>query len=88
MCRVKAILIGCFLFGAYALVSEMDYQDALARETFAREHRNWVARNCIPQRPNERGVIEVRHDGSTQCSRYENAGHGRAPRLVFAEVRP
>ena len=87
MCRVKAILIGCFLFGAYALVSEMDYQDALARETFAREHRNWVARNCIPTAPNTRGVIEVRHDGSTQCSRFENAGHGRTPRLVFAEVR-
>jgi hypothetical protein len=87
MCRVKAILIGCFLFGAYALVSEMDYQDAVARETFAREHRNWVARNCIPQRPHERAVIEVRHNGSTQCSYYENAGYGRAPKLVFAEVR-
>ena len=87
MCRVKAILIGCFLIGAYALVSEMDYQDALARETFAREHRNWVARNCIPTAPNTRGVIEVRNDGRTQCARYENAGHGRAPALVFAEVR-
>lgn len=87
MCRVKAILIGCFLFGAYALVSEMDYQDAVARETAAREHRNWVARNCIPTTPNTRGVIEVRHDGRTQCARFENAGHGRAPVLVFAEVR-
>lgn len=87
MCRVKAILIGCFLFGAYALVSEMDYQDAVARETATREHRNWVQRNCIPQAPNTRGVIEVRHDGSTQCARYENAGYGLAPRLVFAEVR-
>lgn len=86
MCRVKAILIGCFLFGAYALVSEMDYQDAVARETFAREHRNWVARNCIPTTPNTRGVIEVRHDGRTQCARFENTGHGRAPVLVFAEV--
>lgn len=87
MCRVKAILIGCFLVGAYALVSEMDYQDAVARETFAREHRNWVQRNCIPTTPNSRGTIEVRHDGTTQCTRYENAGYGRAPQLVFAEVR-
>ena len=87
MCRVKAILIGCFLVGAYALVSEMDYQDAVARETFAREHRNWVARNCIPTKRHERGVIEVRADGSTQCARYENSGYGRVERLVFAEVR-
>jgi len=65
----------------------MDYQDAVARETAARELRNWVARNCIPTTPNTRGVIEVRHDGRTQCSRFENAGHGRAPVLVFAEVR-
>lgn len=73
--------------GGWLYVNETDYRDAIARETFNREHRNWVQRNCIPRRPNTRAVIEVRHDGSTQCSYYENAGHGRAPRLVFAEVR-
>ena len=87
MCRLKMILAAVFLIGAYALVSEMDYRDAVARETATREHRNWVARNCIPTKPNEQGFIEVRHDGSTSCARFENAGYGRAPQLVFAEVR-
>jgi len=84
---MKPALVACFLIGAYCIVSEMDYRDAVASETAAREHRNWVQRNCIPTTPNTHGVIEVRHDGSTQCARYENAGHGRAPKLVFAEVR-
>ena len=84
---MKHTLIAALLVVAYLTVSEMDYRDAVASETAAREHRNWVQRNCIPTTPNTHGVIEVRHDGSTQCARYENAGHGRAPKLVFAEVR-
>lgn len=84
---MKTAIIGALLVVAYLAVSEMDYRDAVARETATREYRNWVARNCVPKKPHERGVIEVRADGSTQCSRFENAGHGRAPRLVFAEVR-
>ena len=84
---MKPALVACFLIGAYCIVSEMDYRDAVASETFQREHRNWVQRNCIPQRPNTRGVIEVRNDGTTQCAVFENAGYGRAPKLVFAEAR-
>jgi hypothetical protein len=73
--------------GGWLYVNETDYRDAVARETARRELRNWLARNCIPQRAHERAVIEVRQDGSTQCAMYQNAGHGRAPKLVFAEVR-
>ena len=80
-------LIVCLLAGGYLLASTNDYDEAVARETATREHRNWVARNCIPTAPNTRGVIEVRHDGRTQCARYENAGNGRTPVLKFAEVR-
>ena len=87
MRRLNPVFALCTVAALYLVVSEMDYRDAVARETATREHRNWVARNCIPQRPNTRGVIEVRHDGSTQCAQYENAGYGRAPRLIFAEVR-
>lgn len=85
--RYNAALVACLLACGYLLASTNDYDEAIARETATREHRNWVQRNCIPTAPNTRGVIEVRHDGTTQCSRYENAGHGRAPQLVFAEVR-
>jgi hypothetical protein len=80
---IALVIVAC----CYAVVSEMDYRDAVARETEARELRNWIVRNCIPTRPNERGVIEVRQNGKTQCSIFENAQHGSAPRLVFAEVR-
>lgn len=82
-----ALTLMAAALAGWLVVNELDYRDAVARETATREHRNWVARNCIPTAPNQRGVIEVRHDGSTQCARYENAGHGRAPVLVFAEVR-
>lgn len=82
-----ALVLMAAAIAGWLLVNELDYRDAVARETATREHRNWIARNCIPQHPNERGVIEVRSDGSTQCAKYINAGHGRAPLLVFAEVR-
>lgn len=76
MCRVKAILIGCFLFGAYALVSEMDYQDAVARETFTREHRNWVARNCIPTAPNTRvGRTSITVEVEVYAERFSEQGN-------------
>ena len=87
MRSLTAITIVAACVAGWLYANERDYRDAVARETAQREHRNWVARNCIPQRPHERAVIEVRHNGSTQCSRYENAGFGRAPVLVFAEVR-
>jgi hypothetical protein len=85
--RYNAALVACLLACGYLLASTNDYDEAVARETATREHRNWVQRNCIPTTPNSRGTIEVRHDGTTQCTRYENAGYGRAPQLVFAEVR-
>lgn len=87
MMRLSTPLALCIIAALYALVSEMDYRDAVARETATREYRNWVARNCVPKKPHERGVIEVRADGSTQCALFENSGYGRSPRLVFAEVR-
>lgn len=64
-------------------VQERDYRDQLAAGRDA-----WLAENCIPSQPHERGEITVRADGSTQCARFENVGYGRAERLVFAEVRP
>jgi hypothetical protein len=85
--RYNTALVVCLLAAGWLLVSTNDYDEAVARDTAAREYRNWVARNCIPKKPNMQGVIEVRHDGSTQCAVYENAGFGRAARLVFAEVR-
>ena len=83
----RTILALCTIAALYCVVSEMDYRDAVARETAVREHRNWVARNYIPQKPATRGIIEMRHDGSTSCAMYENAEFGSAPRLMFAEVR-
>ena len=85
--KTNTIIALCAIAALYGVVSEMDYRDAVARETATREHRNWVARNCIPQKANTRGVIEVRRDGSTSCAMYENAEFGSAPKLVFAEVR-
>ena len=70
MRRVNTVAALCTIAALYAVVSEMDYRDAVARETATREHRNWVARNCIPQRPNTRGIIEARRDGSTSCAVY------------------
>lgn len=84
---MKPVLAMILIALGFAVVGELDYRDEVSREASAREYRNWIAQNCIPQQPNQRGVIEVRHDGSTQCAKYENAGYGRAPRLVFAEVR-
>lgn len=83
---IGLIAVGLGIAG-WLFINERDYRDAVARETAQREYRNWVARNCIPQQRNERAVIEKRTDGSTQCSYYTNAGYGRAPVLVFAEVR-
>lgn len=84
---MKTAAILALLLIGFGIVGELDYRDAVARETATREHRNWVQRNCIPKKPGERGVIEVRPNGSTSCSVHERAGYGSAPRLVFAEVR-
>lgn len=85
--RYNAALVACLLACGYLLASTNDYDEAIARETATREHRNWVQRNCIPQKPNEQGIITVRHDGATECKRLENVGYGRAAQVVFAEVR-
>ena len=87
MRSLSILTIMAMCLAGWLLVNEMDYRDAVARQTAAREYRAWAHRNCIPQKPNERSVVDVRADGSTQCTRYTNAGHARVPQLVFAEVR-
>ena len=78
---MKAVAIVLIVVAGWLYANDLDYREAVASERAA-----WMADNCIPTKPGQRGVVEVRNDGSRQCAIYENAGYGRAPRLVFAEA--
>lgn len=79
---LSALIVFALCVAGWLYANETDY-----REARASEHRRWAETACHPQTAGERTVIERRHDGATQCSRWINAGYGRAPVLVFAEVR-
>lgn len=84
---MKAVLVAALVFAAYCFAGSVDYQEALALEASRKEVADWMHENCIASQPNQRGVSEIRPDGSIQCSKYENAGGQRVPRLLFDEVR-
>lgn len=84
---IKVGVCAAILLVLLLVVHDRAYEDEVAMETANREYRNWIARNCIPTKAHERCVIEKRSDGSVQATKHENAGYGRAPKLVFAEVR-
>lgn len=88
MKTVAPILLAAAIVVGWLFAHEHDYREALAMAERSKDYRAWLADHCIPMRTNERGIIERRADGSTQCAIYENAGPGSAPRLLFAEVRP
>ena len=75
MCRVKAILIGCFLFGAYALVSEMDYQGCRCPRNIRQGAPQLGGAQLHPDH-----AQHARRDRGARwphpCARFENAGHG------------
>lgn len=79
---MKTAIVAMALLLGYLFVSEMQFRDEIAAN-----RAEWLAANCLPQRPHEQGVITMRADGSTQCAVFENSRYGSAPRLVFAEVR-
>ena len=85
--NAKVWICVAIVLALMAIAHDRAYDDEIALETAKREYRNWIARNCLPQKANERCVIEKRQDGSVQATKHENVGYGRAPRLVFAEVR-
>lgn len=79
-----------FIAVAAALVAVGYVHERQFREEQASAQRAfvaWAEDNCIPRSAGQRGVAERRRDGAVQCAIYENAGHGSAPRLVYAEVR-
>lgn len=84
---MKTTLILALLLIAYGVVGRMDYEDALAIDEERQELAEWLQQNCVPNKPHQRSVSEMRSDGSIQCAKYENAGGQQVPRLIFAEVR-
>lgn len=84
---MKGALIVCAVIVAYGIAGRMDAEDEQMRDIERKEMVAWLHENCIASQPFQRGVTEMNSDGSIQCSKYENAGTHRVPRLLFAEVR-
>lgn len=87
MRSLTALSILAAVVAGWLYAHEVEFRDLQAQQKAGRAHRSWAEAHCMPLRANERTIIERRGDGSTQCSRWENAGYGRAPVLVSAEVR-
>jgi len=85
MKTIATLIVMAACVAGWLYSNHRDYQEAVARDA-AHNYRRWLANNCIPTVPNTRSVIEMRSDGTTQCTHYENAGYGRAPQVAFAEV--